>query len=499
MSQSSEVSTSPLNSTAVSRLPAELLVEIFGLCWKGFEPHFGDIKSPTGREDSEESQPSLTTATFETEITRVAHAPLLIVSRVCTAWRAVAVGTPSLWCEIELDTVLFDTSRHIQTATQLLALQLARSGDSLITVDLTELGSDDPFPESVLDILMNNMARCRSLACSMPSFNALCPNPEQLRRLHSLWIHTAVGDEESLEPLALLPHLSCLTTPGRRLVDNLECLPIGNLERSHSRPTLAQEMPKVLAFARNLPRGALFHLELWLFGDPQLWTVLAFQPTIAAIGILYIKFSHEFELLEAQIALGTIITHLTLPNLQRFEVESQNYPRLPVIWPHPEFLALSARSDFHAHLRELEIYEVQLTETQLLECLSELHALERLAISDHQLVDDGGVDQLLITDGLFSKLSYAPGSLCLVPRLSSLGFQTLLRFDDNALLALAVSRLQECDELKNGGVFGIELSWLPGSERKIDEVVLQKIHDLKISTRRRFTFDLAEAESMWVS
>ncbi|KAK6980520.1 F-box domain-containing protein [Favolaschia claudopus] len=488
-------------SAAASRLPAELLAEIFGrICWKGFTPHFDDIELPSDSdtEDSEESQPNSMIATFKTEIARVAHAPLLVVSHVCTAWRAVAVGTPSFWCDITLDTTLFDTPSHIETATQLLALQLARSGASLITMDLSEL-SDDPFPSCVLDMLMNNMERCRSLACSMPSFNAICPNPEQLHRLRSLWIHTAVSDEESREPLRLLPHLTCFTTPGYRLVDNLAYLPIGNLERFYSRPALAPEMPEVLSFVHNLPQGALLHLEIWLYEDPQLWTMLAFQTTIAAIGSFYIQFVNEFELLEAQIALATIITHLTLPNLERLEVESDNYPSVPVIWPHSEFLALSARSGFDAHLRELEIYEVQLTETQLLECLSELHALERLAISDHQLVDDGGVDQLLITDGLFSKLSHTPGSLCLVPRFSSLGCQTLLRFDDNAFLALAVSRLQECDDLKNGGIFGIDLSWLPGSERKIDHVVLKKIQDLKISTGRRFTFDLAEAESLWVS
>ncbi|KAJ7080258.1 hypothetical protein C8R44DRAFT_992515 [Mycena epipterygia] len=78
------------------------------------------------------------------------------------------------------------------------------------------------------------------------------------------------------------------------------------------------------------------------------------------------------------------------------------YSRLPLPLPQAELLGLSARSSFHAYLLCLSIPHSVVTLKQLLECLTNLPALEELDISDYQLIANGGADQLLITDVLLT-------------------------------------------------------------------------------------------------
>ncbi|KAJ7114723.1 hypothetical protein C8R44DRAFT_928598 [Mycena epipterygia] len=164
--------------------------------------------------------------------------------------------------------------------------------------------------------------------------------------------------------------------------------------------------------------------------------------------------------------LKTAIENLTLPSLETFELNAQEYPRLPLPWPHAEFLGLSARSSFHTHLLCLSIPHSVVTVEQLLECLANLPALEELEISDHQLIANGGADQRLITDALLTHLTRTP-HFCVVSRLSSFKFQSLLHFDDTVYLAFLLSRVGEAT-LNDGGdgdVFESEILWSPGHHR----------------------------------
>ncbi|KAJ7142890.1 hypothetical protein C8R44DRAFT_866167 [Mycena epipterygia] len=138
--------------------------------------------------------------------------------------------------------------------------------------------------------------------------------------------------------------------------------------------------------------------------------------------------------------IAKIVESLTLPALQEFEMESEEYPHLPLPWAHTEFLGLSTCSAFHTHLHTLRLYHSVISKTQLLECLSELPALEQLAISDHQLVPPhGGAAEHLITDALLAALAQTS----LVPRLRSFGCQSMLLFDDDVYLEFLLSRVQD--------------------------------------------------------
>ncbi|KAJ6532167.1 hypothetical protein DFH09DRAFT_1370381 [Mycena vulgaris] len=140
-------------------------------------------------------------------------------------------------------------------------------------------------------------------------------------------------------------------------------------------------------------------------------------------------------------------------------------PPFHLPWPHSEFLALSERSLFHAHLHTLDLQQVVITAGELLESLSALPALEELLISD-QPDDFGGASaEILITDDLLAALTRTPHSPPLVSRLHYLSCESSLQFDDSVYLNFLVSRLSTVRP------FECELFWLAGHNRPLDPTV----------------------------
>ncbi|KAJ7674271.1 hypothetical protein B0H14DRAFT_3068185 [Mycena olivaceomarginata] len=438
----------PDGSAGIKCFPAELLVEIFALCWRSFTPCFDDIEPPTTP-----APVTSQTAQFKTEIARLVHAPLLVMAQVCTSWRAIALGTPFLWCDIELDGVLWDTPSHIEKATTLLQSTLARSGTVLLNVALTDV-VEHPFPPPpILHMLAAHSQRWRTFICPCYLVGELSAIQGKLPLLQRLDIHYLCDGPDSLDMLSSLPSLTYLGFPGQFLADNIDKLPLARLKIFKCVTTL-DEVPEALTLMSRLPKAAQFQIHLALRSDVDKREM----EQTSDISSFYIQVLEECEPSHSEEALGTLFANLTLPFLTHLELEYQNYPSFPLIWPYAEFLALSTRSDFDSHLQSLQIFEVHITVMQLLECLSGLHSLERLEISDHQSVNKRGVttvDELLITDSLLTKLTRTPDSSCL-------------------------------------------LNWLPGRERKLDDVVSASFAALKIGTRRRFTFRMSAAQDEWV-
>ncbi|KAJ7827352.1 hypothetical protein B0H14DRAFT_2595350 [Mycena olivaceomarginata] len=82
---------------------------------------------------------------------------------------------------------------------------------------------------------------------------------------------------------------------------------------------------------------------------------------------------------------------------------------LPVPWPGPQFLSLSERSSFPSHLASLLLYNVAISERELLQTLAIFPALKHLALSDHpELPLDGSVEQVLLSDTLVANSSPSP-------------------------------------------------------------------------------------------
>ncbi|KAJ6468209.1 hypothetical protein C8R45DRAFT_1218738 [Mycena sanguinolenta] len=75
-------------ASGINRFPTELLVEIFALCWHSSMPRFTDAGTPSYIDRGNPGELTLTipgapppdmSASFKTEIARLAHAPLLAV------------------------------------------------------------------------------------------------------------------------------------------------------------------------------------------------------------------------------------------------------------------------------------------------------------------------------------------------------------------------------------------------------------------------------------
>ncbi|KAJ7089626.1 hypothetical protein C8R44DRAFT_892311 [Mycena epipterygia] len=170
------------------------------------------------------------------------------------------------------------------------------------------------------------------------------------------------------------------------------------------------------------------------------------------------------------------LASLTFPCLTGIFFHAIEYPPTRLPWPHFKFLSLSERSSFHAHLTDLALYEVIITESELLQCLATLPALVFLSISDQPAVLPDHTEHLLITDALLAALTKTTESPCLVPQLRIFGFQSILKFDDNVYLKFLLSRVRrEADQ----GPLVYTLRWFPGYKRALDDAVWAQLQNLR--------------------
>ncbi|KAJ7457801.1 hypothetical protein FB451DRAFT_1183123 [Mycena latifolia] len=450
------ITPSPTSST--SRLPSELLADIFAIYWLSLVPAIPSLKDTPYTSAPEAIQ-------------RLAHAPLLKLSRVCSRWHAVALGTPSLWCDIQLDTALWRTSSHTDVVIGLLRSALERSGASSLTVKI--IGGDDALPLSpVLELLATESERWQTLELSGPlSFiEALSRVNGRLPRLEILELHMWDDESTALDILAVLPRLQRLVFSGPP-----GAIPAVAVERlsSLSWVALPEDAPMAMSLLPNLKRSAEFLLELDMWNadtsDPRHLNLPPITSNIARVGIKIDNPQHHL--------LGG-------------ETGSSGYP---MRWPHPQFLGFAERSGFHAHLISLQLFQSELTHTEFLECLSTLPALERLALSDNPFAPPGGPDAPLITDALFAHLTPTTDSPPIVPRLRSIRLYSLLLFTDTTYLAFVLSRVH-CQS-PSSPPFESHLCWLPGYHRKLNRNVLARMTELRYQKQLVFTFLVARAET----
>ncbi|KAJ7160502.1 hypothetical protein C8R43DRAFT_1233738 [Mycena crocata] len=397
----------------IRRLPPELLVEIFAICLFNFTPTFDEISD------------IFTGITFESEMKRLAHLPLLTLSPVCSRWHSLALGAPSLWGTIELD---------------------KRAGDS----SLDALVADEPHEltfHPVLDILAPTSKRWRRLEFhgTLPLLQGLAEIEGRLPRLRtSTW--TSVR----------FPRATPLYIQAASGEDLFFLMDEYADERGAN------------ASGRDLTR--IFNLNL--------------PPITAHISSLSIKFITDFRPANpehSRQALGDIFACLTLPMLENLELRTNKFPALAISWPNTQFLGLAARSSLGTRLviLSLPLHHVLITEAELLACLRVLPAVEELQISDRQ---GRAQDHHLMTDELLRALTYQSDAHALVPALRIFNVRSSLRFDDSVYLAFLRSRtyLESC--------FESNLWWIPRYHREIDTQVVEQINQMCMRGNLLFQF-----------
>ncbi|KAK6981143.1 hypothetical protein R3P38DRAFT_3115248 [Favolaschia claudopus] len=460
----------------IRRLPPEILSHIFA-------QH--DLASTPILDDAQPPQPPLPTAFL-----RLAHGPLMVVSQVCTRWHDIVLGTPVLWESVDLESILWDTSDRITAKMMGILEEVLTRGrkTSLFIAIRTERGT--PLHSPSLELLAKHAERWEWMSITGYSLDltGLSAARGNMPRLTSLALY---GDftAEAVSTFTDAPRLESgefAFTPGPWNV--LHHLPLSQIrslvfwEPLGTAAVFGNSAFPCLSLLSHLAAPVDFALRLTPTNFHSIWELTPPIPhTTSNISSLLIELLQRFPPHLIGVTVAKILDSLTLPAIKQIEFEAEQYS---VPWPRHEFLALGKRSGFSTQLQALHLWDVVITQSELIECLGELPVLERLALSDFaaDIVSDAP-EHLLITDDLLVALE----DRSIVPRLANLGLQGLLKFDNELLLKLILLRL----DLLGDGQFDVELYWLKGCFREFEKDIEGRISQLK---RCQFFFGPADDE-----
>ncbi|KAF7362781.1 3-beta hydroxysteroid dehydrogenase isomerase family [Mycena venus] len=400
----------------VRRLPPEILAEIFALC----------CPTPALYCDNIPYKP-------------VGQSHLVTLLQVCSAWYSTVMETPSLWAIIEVDPdnpypaipnkSLRDVS-HIRRS-------LNRSGHHPLIVQLV---SSDRRVSSGLELLASCADRWR--IADMHIDIAASSFLSRLRGNFPLLERLALGGDgaEGLNIFETAPSLMHVILSD---VDGaLPKLPWSQLREVTyyaSHPAVLDEriIANRLAFISHCSDQCEFNIySLNLSALDPLAPHFSQQQIQSNIPILRLGILDRYGEEHSRPALGQIIGSLTLPNLRELHFRSTS-PKDPLFWPH-DFNLFSSRSSLRETLTKLFLYDMVITENELVHCLSDMHVLQELFVQDVGGDDD---DHILITDTLLQRLTWRADSSCLVPNLHDFSFASLFFFDDDDFIEFVESRL----------------------------------------------------------
>ncbi|KAJ7827362.1 hypothetical protein B0H14DRAFT_2815255 [Mycena olivaceomarginata] len=316
----------------IRQIPTEILVEIFKMCWEAFVSTIG---------------PGAGSMSLAGEMSRLAHAPLLTLSQVCIRWHTIALGTPALWCDIDVEAILWADPLHVDNNMNLLRAALERSGNHPLSVSISNECAAIPHVPAY-DLISRHSERwetvvfeCRfSDLLPLSGIKGRLPNVENLHIY--CWGDDAVRALETFRDLPRLRRIDFCPIAGRSLaqlpweqLNDVECWEF----RLHGNESV---IPTILP--RFIPRRHDVETDQPLEG-----------PSVRSdIAVLVIQVS-DFSPTIAPTMLEFLLATLTLPLLHEFVfVVQHRYSDLPFLWPHSQFLSLADRSSFHSHLHMLE-------------------------------------------------------------------------------------------------------------------------------------------------
>jgi hypothetical protein len=442
----------------IRQLPPEVLVQIFHLV--------PPVASDVLYDDS---------ATYDSELGRLAKEELLALSNVCSHWHGIVMNTPMLWSTIVTDTELWEAP---ETMVYLLSQSLKRGGNHPLTIKLGAFWAEE-YDRKALELLAQHSQRWRDVyfVVAEECMGFLSQARGNLPALENLDITAEEHWTEALDVFAVAPRLTKVKftgSPGS--VPNLPWTQLQSFTCTQKHET---DFRDYLYLARRLSGAAEFQLDASSALLP-----IDIQSTVSEVQMfeLGIRVAEDRE--HAKQVLGGIFGCLTLPYIQHLFLEHRRSSP-PLSWSHAEFLSLASRSSFHDILTTLSLVQVLITEDEVLECLSVLPLLRQLELQDYHRPGALGIpDHAVITDKLLHALSSTHTADCLVPHLLNLRFSSLLRFSDNIFLAFVKSRLilgrSSLDP------FRCNLWWIPGHKRTLDCIV--PLSELVLRRELKFSF-----------
>ncbi|KAJ7037777.1 hypothetical protein C8F04DRAFT_1256689 [Mycena alexandri] len=392
-------------TSPATRLPTETLCDIFRLVVAAATPEFWLTPSPS----------------VQTELERVANAPLLRLSKVSSRWHDIAMHTPTLWSNVEVYDVPGRGPMDLERMIELLTVRLERTRDAPLSVKLARLDFPHPLHPRIFSLLAQHSQRWQTaaIACYLEGVDHSILKG-RLSRLKKLLLQVP-QDTEVFFGIAPCLHSLTLAEPPFRSESLTEILRRKQLRSFGCLVRCPGQFQDAISLLPELPFQTEFFLTVGLVRgmfQPHATTLLSIPSITAQISSLLCAMAGDFDSYHSSLVLGQLFDSLTVPDLRQVLLGSYVYPQLVLEWPQAQFLAFSQRSHLDRHLKTLRIAEVRITESDLLEVLSSLQALAHLEVGDVTRTVDEGNGCELITDSFLHAMLWTPGQDCLVPCLS---------------------------------------------------------------------------------
>ncbi|KAF8145516.1 hypothetical protein K438DRAFT_1781932, partial [Mycena galopus ATCC 62051] len=236
------------SSLGINRFPAELLVEIFALCWASFTPRFANVGPP--EPSSTDVKPPGPSTSEDNESAPLAEDESAPPGE--PAGPNVSQVEANLFQDKTTPANMLEVARHRDGYTRLVVRDRARqhalghpeshrngagsapggaNAGGTLSLDLMLAETDGhTFPSPVLDMLAAHSERWQTLTCPYSALDAFTALRGKLPRLQNLEIDLADWDDpQSLDILRGLPSLMYLSFPALYLADDMGKLPLAQL------------------------------------------------------------------------------------------------------------------------------------------------------------------------------------------------------------------------------------------------------------------------------
>ncbi|KAK7063840.1 F-box domain-containing protein [Favolaschia claudopus] len=368
------------------------------------------------------------------------YADVMVLCRVCSHWRQIAIQTPQLWVELRFPITIY--SKDEKTTWNATKTFLERSDPLPISVFLWEMASSDDEIASLLPILVGAAPRWRSLEMLFNSSRGTSP-PALDRALESGTLEGRLRNLETLRvdypklrdgitAFQLAPRLREASIELRHRSSHVPILPWAQLTRLRLEHDSPQVCFDILASCKSLV-SANVSTDQWLDDNAPRFSgtcslnhlkVLSISVMIRSAGAHVEPFLHHFT--------PPALTSLTLSLRLGYPVHDDWFisPILPVL------ILFLSRSP---HIEELSLYDCVFSEDMedILQHTPNLTALN-LDMASTGIFDD-----------FFETLQYNPGadSMPLAPKLEVLGlFNVGFEFAEDIFKKMICSRWWTDDE-----------------------------------------------------
>lgn len=397
----------------VRKLPPEILASIFDMCLSEENPD----RSP---------------------YTLKSQRPPLLLARICTEWREVALSTGKIWRHIRV-TLDGDSER---AKAQILSVDtwISRSHGFPLEIFVFggsgegsgEGGSGEREIIPVINTLIQHSRRWRILVMRRiqpATIHQLAPAKGRLPILQKL--HISLTHEEEMDiaspfhAFSVAPQLQYLNLESE-CANGLD-IPWGQITQCK----LTMTIKGCLEVLRRMSSLIDCHLE-----DCTVTHNIENLP-------LVVSHLQTLTLAETMEGISEFLSRLSLPDLRTITIDIVD----EILWPHENFLSFMTQSSFH--LTRLTLVSINLTADNLLTYLTALSSLIELEVywvdyrpeTDLDHVPSFGTDILDRMKCPKANVSVNPSPLsCILPRLQILKLWGPMAFDDNEFADMVESR-----------------------------------------------------------